>query len=95
MNTLKQGLAALTMVTSLGLASVASFAGPAAADVSPEIINASQPMTISCDLDGSSANGFEYASTVNSVDHGGALGTMWDAANRRRFVAVSGTAYSL
>ncbi|MCA9876350.1 MAG: hypothetical protein KC442_01155 [Thermomicrobiales bacterium] len=95
MNTLKQGLAAVTLVTSLGLASVATFAGPAAADLSTEAINNPQPMTITCDLDGSSANGFEYESTVNSVDKGNALGPMWDAANRLRFVAVSGTVYTI
>jgi hypothetical protein len=69
MRKLKQGVAAIALVASLGLIVPGSFGGPAAADIS-RTWNL-QPMKITCDLDrnpSTGENGFEYVSEVNSAD---------------------------
>jgi hypothetical protein len=94
MHKLKQGLAAIGVVAALGLVSPASFTGPASADVTKESKQNPQPMSIKCDLDGQSGNGFEYETRVTSNDKGNDLGTMHDTKSDRKFVAVAGDLYS-
>lgn len=90
MNRLEQGMAAIAVVASLGLVAPASFGGPASADLAKESNANPQPMSIKCDLDGQSDNGFEYESRVTSVDKGNDLGTMHDTKSNRKFIAVDG-----
>ena len=92
---LEQGMAAIAVVASLGLVAPASFGGPASADLAKESNKNPQPMTIKCDLDGQSGNGFEYESRVTSNDKGDDLGTMHDTKSDRKFIAVDGYLYSI
>jgi hypothetical protein len=85
---LKQGIAAIALVVSLGLIVPGSFSGPASADISREW--GVQPMAISCDFDGDKI--FEYTSEVTSADHdpGGKMATLQDVNSSLVFVPQSG-----
>jgi hypothetical protein len=63
---MKQGMAAIALVVSLGLIVPGSFGGSASADVSRKW--GLQPMAIACDLNGDAADGNEYVSEVMSAD---------------------------
>jgi hypothetical protein len=89
MHMLKQGMAAVALVASLGLIVPASFGGPVSADISREW--GVQPMSIECDLDGNTS--YEYTSEVTSADHdpGGKVATLQDVNSSLVFVPQSGS----
>jgi len=86
MQKLKQGTAAVALVTSLGLVMPALFGGPASADVS-HAVRSLQEMTVSCEALGETV----YDVVAIDKDPGDNMATMQDTDSNLVFVPRKGT----